>query len=76
MTEAVIPFPDVEELHDRFILASRAFRAAPSMARAAECAEAYARFYRAFNRSSAGLEEAMFELWARMNETMNQARTG
>lgn len=76
MSAIIIPFPDVEDLHDRFLLASRAFKAEPSIATATACADAYREFYRAFTRSRKGLDKAMAELWERMNDLMLRAMVG
>lgn len=76
MSARIIPFPDVDELHDRFILAARAFRAEPCPETARACADAYRAFYRVFTRSRDGLDVAMAELWQSMNQTMLRAMVG
>lgn len=76
MSAEIIQFPDVEELHDRFILAARAFRTCPCPELARECAETYAAFYRAFTRSRVGMDLAVRELWQRMDAAMLRAMVG
>lgn len=80
MSGDVIPFPrrlSAEEAHDRYMAAAEAFRANPTKGAAWRCAEAYRRFYVAFNEgSSVGLDRYMDELWRNMDRTLKEARAG
>lgn len=75
MSGDAIRRPTVEELHDRHLAAREAFLARPCPATALQWADAYARFYRAFNNgSSSGLDVATAQLWRNMLGEMQEAK--
>lgn len=64
---------DVETVHDRYMAAAAAFRDCPTPRAARDVAEAYRRFWRAFNGTSAGLDAALVELRYRMAREIRRA---